>query len=272
MPLYDDEIKYSVKEASKILGISEQSLRYYDRIGLLEPYYRDPENRYRYYTINQFYLLEQFKYAKSLGLTVPEYASFPIKKEQVESGDYERTAQVLEGLLACNVRERDRLERCIAELEEMRNSLQILETHSLDGPPFNQQMPLRCAYAVDHDPSGPFENTSVRMRSTRAKYKDILTEHYGLLLSVDAAREGRIEYVKQYVVLSDCLEESDEIIHLPAGTYASFLHHAFRPDERFETLAEYLADRQPALPYLVADEVNFHESVNDIVHAVRVLE
>ena len=85
MPFYDDEKKYSVKETSRILGISEQSLRYYDRIGLLAPYYRDPDNLYRYYTINQFYQLEMFKYAKWLGLPVPEYRSIFITEDQVAS-------------------------------------------------------------------------------------------------------------------------------------------------------------------------------------------
>lgn len=272
MPLYDDEMKYSVKEASRILGLSPQSLRYYDRIGLLAPYYRDPENQYRYYTINQFYQLEMFKYAKSLGLAVPEYRSILITKEQSVLGDYRDVEDALDRLLVQNERERERLERCIADIESMKDNLEILRQHRVDGAPFEERLPLRCAYAIDHDPEKSFEKTSVRMRNTRGRYQEHLTEHYGFLLDVGAACEGRLEIMKQYVVLDTILEESNEIIHLPEGSYTSFLYHGFCPEERLESLSDFLADQPSKLPYLIADEVNYFEEVREIVHAVRVLQ
>lgn len=270
MPLYDDEVKYSVKEASRILGLSPQSLRYYDRIGLLAPYYRDPENQYRYYTINQFYQLEMFKYAKTLGLAVPEYRSILIKKEHVETGDYHEVDDALGKLLEQNKRERERLDRCIADIESMQRNLGILKRHRVDGEPYRQHLSARCAYVIDHDPSMPFEKTSVRMRRTRGKYQDHLTEHYGFLLDAEAAREGRLAIVRQYVVLDAFFDESDEIVHLPAGDYESFLYHGFCPEEPLGSLAAYLAEHPTSSSFLIADEVNFYEEVREIVHAVRV--
>ena len=40
---------YSIGEAAEILGISVQTLRYYDKIKLLEPAYINPNTGYRYY-------------------------------------------------------------------------------------------------------------------------------------------------------------------------------------------------------------------------------
>lgn len=272
MPLYDDETKYSVKETSRILGISEQSLRYYDRIGLLAPYYRDPDNLYRYYTINQFYQLEMFKYAKWLGLPVPEYRSIFITKSQIESGDYSETENALSHLLEQNIRERERLDRCIADIERMQLNMDVLKRNRIDGEPFAETLPLRCAYAIDHNPDLPFEQTSIRMRKTRTKYQDHLTEHYGFLLNAEAARKGHIEIVKQYVVLDAYFDESDEIIHLPEGTYANFLYHGFCPEEHMASLSRYLENKPLDLGYLIADEVNFYDEVKEIIHAVRVPE
>lgn len=272
MSVYNDEVRYSVKETSEILGISKKSLRYYDRIGLLAPYYRDPDNRYRYYTIKQFYQIELFKYAKFLGLPVPEYKSICITKNQVDAGDYHQIEDTLDSLLAQKLAEREQLNRCIAEVERMQQNLDVLRSSTIDGEPFEQKMPLRCAYAIDHDPSRPFEGTSVRMRMTRSKYQDHLTEQYGLLLDVEAAREGRLVIVKQYVVLDGYFDESEDVMHLPEGRYTNFLYHAFCPEEPLRSLARFLGDGQTRLPYLIADEVNYFEQVSEIVHAVRVLQ
>ena len=271
MPLYDDGTKYSVKEASNILGLNPQSLRYYDRIGLLAPFCRDPDNRYRCYTINQFYQLEMFKYAKSLGLQVSEYCSMFITREQVASGDFHEVRETFDRLLDRNLHERELLDRRIAEIEAMRRNLGVLERHRLNGEPFEGDLPVRCAYVVAHDSGTSFEKTSVCMRRTRNKYQNHLTEQYGFLLDVDAAREGRLEITKQYVVLDELFEESEEIVHLPAGTYTCFLYHGFCPEEPLGSLASFLSDRASKLPYLIADEMNFYEEVCEIVHAVRVL-
>lgn len=270
MPLYDDAVRYSVREVSKILGINEQSLRYYDRIGLLEPYYRDPETLYRYYTINQFYLLEMFKYAKSLGLPVSEYESLLITEEQMASKDFGRTEHVVDELIERKRDECEVLAAQVADLESMRRDMGILKENDIDGEAFYQDMSPRCVYAVDHDPDMPFEATSVLMRKTRRRYKGLLTEHYGFLLDTQAAREGRLEIVKQYVVLDACVDESDEVVRLPQGRHACFLYHGFRPEEPMGSLARFLGESGADPAYLVADEVGFFGKVADIVHAVRV--
>jgi DNA-binding transcriptional MerR regulator len=43
----------SIKEFSKLSGIEQTTLRYWDDIGLFSPARRDPENNYRYYTPEQ---------------------------------------------------------------------------------------------------------------------------------------------------------------------------------------------------------------------------
>lgn len=271
MSVYNDEVYYSVQETSDILGISKKSLRYYDRIGLLTPYYRNPENQYRYYTIKQFYQLELFKYAKQLGLPVPEYTSICITKEQVDAGDYHQVENTLQTLLEKKHAERARIDRSIAEIERMQRNLSTLKATTIDGAPFEEYVPARCAYVIDHDQHRPFENTSIRMRKTRSKYREYLTEQYGLLLDIDAARQGELVIVKQYVILNKWFDESEEIIHLPEGTYTNFLYHAFCPEEPLGNLAQFLDDKPIQLPYLIADEVNYFEAVSEIVHAVRVL-
>lgn len=41
----------SISELAKLRQVTTETLRYYDRIGLLKPVYVDPETNYRYYSI-----------------------------------------------------------------------------------------------------------------------------------------------------------------------------------------------------------------------------
>ena len=41
---------YSIKEAAKLSGLPESTLRYYETIGLMNPISRDPSSKHRRYT------------------------------------------------------------------------------------------------------------------------------------------------------------------------------------------------------------------------------
>ena len=57
---------YTVRDLAKMSGVSSQTLRYYDKIGLLPPsYYAD--NGYRYYKREQLLLLQQILFFRELG-------------------------------------------------------------------------------------------------------------------------------------------------------------------------------------------------------------
>jgi DNA-binding transcriptional MerR regulator len=56
--------QYSIRQASELLKMSKDTLRYYDKLGLVSP--ARGENRYRYYTeqdILYLQYIETFKYA-----------------------------------------------------------------------------------------------------------------------------------------------------------------------------------------------------------------
>lgn len=270
MPLYDNSRKYSVKETAQILGINSQSLRYYDRVGLIEPFYRDPDNQYRYYTINQFYQIEMFKLAKSLGLPLSDYRTIYFTDDQIERKDFRDLEQTLNDLERTTVIAREELDRRLFEIARMRKNISVLQKAAINGRPYYDTLPDRCIYVVDHDPSVPFEETSIRMRRGRRKYQNHLTEYYGFLLDTDAAQHGDLVIRKQFVELDAMLEESDEVLHLPRGTYANFLYHGFCPEEPTDSLSAYLTQRPVNAPYLVADEIGYYDQVPSIIHAVRV--
>lgn len=67
---------FSIKEISKMFGVSEQTLRYYDKIDLLKPGYVDPSNNYRYYFYEQFFNLSLILQLKELGVSLKEIKKY----------------------------------------------------------------------------------------------------------------------------------------------------------------------------------------------------
>ena len=78
----------TVGEMAKLNHISEQTLRLYDKRGLLSPSFRG-QNGYRYYDIKQSAVLDIIQYMKSLGISLKEI------KHQLENRDLGRIEAAL---------------------------------------------------------------------------------------------------------------------------------------------------------------------------------
>lgn len=66
----------TIGEFSKISETHIKSLRYYDQIGVLKPAYIDPNTKYRYYTFQQYGILEAIKTCIELNIPLKEFSSF----------------------------------------------------------------------------------------------------------------------------------------------------------------------------------------------------
>ncbi|ABR50495.1 putative transcriptional regulator, MerR family [Alkaliphilus metalliredigens QYMF] len=67
--------KFLIGELSKIFNISSDTLRHYDRIGLLKPDY-DQVNGYRYYSVEKFFALSRILFLKSLDISLEDIKQY----------------------------------------------------------------------------------------------------------------------------------------------------------------------------------------------------
>lgn len=67
---------FKIGEMSRIFHVSVSILRYYEKIGLLQPEYTDEQTGYRYYSTRQFETLNTIRYLRKLGLPLGEISSF----------------------------------------------------------------------------------------------------------------------------------------------------------------------------------------------------
>lgn len=73
--------RMTIGQMAKLNHVSEQTLRFYDKIHLLEPDTVSEETGYRYYSIKQSAVLDMIQYMKSLGMKLTDI------KKHLESGD-----------------------------------------------------------------------------------------------------------------------------------------------------------------------------------------
>lgn len=75
---------FTIGEISNLFDINIRTLRYYDEINLLKPEYVDSDSKYRYYSTNQFELLNTIKYLRTLNMPLPKIIDF-FKNREVDT-------------------------------------------------------------------------------------------------------------------------------------------------------------------------------------------
>lgn len=63
---------YRISEFSELTGLSKETLRYYEKAGLLEPARVDPVNKYRYYDDGSYFLAVLLVKLRNLGFSIQE--------------------------------------------------------------------------------------------------------------------------------------------------------------------------------------------------------
>lgn len=106
---------FSIGEMSKLNNISIQTLRYYDKIGLLKPKVISEKSQYRYYSIEQFFQMDVIKYYKTLGLSLNE-----IKKLMGRSTSMEEKLDMINF-------QQEVLENKLLEMEIIKNHLEYMK-------------------------------------------------------------------------------------------------------------------------------------------------
>lgn len=66
----------SIGKVSKLKNVSIKSLRYYDQIGILKPAFINTETNYRYYTMDQLYLLDAITVCIKLGIPLKDLNNY----------------------------------------------------------------------------------------------------------------------------------------------------------------------------------------------------
>ncbi len=107
---------FSIGEMSKLHNISIETLRHYDRTGILKPEYINEKTGYRYYSTQSFITIDLIKKCKAIGLSLDEIKEI--------KNDYTS----LESILTIIKNQKNIIDKKIVELNNIKKSIQNLES------------------------------------------------------------------------------------------------------------------------------------------------
>ena len=132
----------SIGEISKFTGVSKRSLRYYERIGLLEPAFIDPDSGYRYYALDQTYLIDMISYCIELDIPLKE-----LKKYIDANGTIHFAALLAYGKRIAEEKLRT-LERGLKLICDAEQKMELAEKYRQGGQIYAREVPEKIFYVV----------------------------------------------------------------------------------------------------------------------------
>jgi len=223
----------SIGEISKLTGASHRSLRYYERIGLLEPAFIDPDSGYRYYSFDQVYLIDIIKFC--IELDVP----LKVLEEYVDaSGVIDIRALLQYGKQTASGKLKT-LHRGLRFIQNMEQEIALAEKYQQGGEIYTREVPEKIVYA--HPCAQSFDE---------ADPLEIAKEFYDASLEIEAEEQlwefGLLcEYTpkgaSRYVFTELKVDRGQENIKvIPGGTYYCRLGETSAIEQAAEIFREQL--------------------------------
>lgn len=208
---------FSIGEIAKLFNISTQTLRLYDRIGLLKPSCINEKTGYRYYSINQFVNLECILRCRAVGFSLDEI-------KQLIGND-----SSIEAMLELTKKQKKSIRQKIEELELLEKQLDIYESKIKDAT----KVPFEEINVVYHDErmfkkyKENFTSEEELELGSRSVVLDIEEEYsihernISFMISYDEVLKYNKVLFKSILVEVNHVEkfQGEDIIKLPAGRY-----------------------------------------------------
>ncbi|HWQ50482.1 MAG TPA: MerR family transcriptional regulator, partial [Terriglobales bacterium] len=209
---------YSIGEVCELLDLSTQTLRYYDREGVVVPAYVDPETGYRKYAYDQIGYIERVRYLQGLGLSLKEIS------HAITGGDVASLTAALRRRSDEVALETARLAAVRAQLMWYIGYYEHLDKTGSNDVPFEVEEPCRYILAEPIGADEPCYGTAgarlLRRRHSKALAGLSFLRQVGYLLDYEALTEGRFAPTHFYIYLMERpAAPCPGVMALPAGRY-----------------------------------------------------
>ncbi len=224
----------TVGQMAKLNHISDQTLRLYDRMGLLSPSVRG-ENGYRYYELRQSAVLDIIQYMKSLGISLQEI------KVQLERHDLDWIESVLREKQRQTQAEIQQLKCQRSALERTIESVARYRTAPPDGTLQMEYIGARQMYVVDtgvnvydHD-AETYEEMLRDLQDClmRDKLPQIYFCNAGTILRKENFIAGRFYATEVFVFVDREFVPETLTCSIPAGNYACIYCNDFYKEKEY---------------------------------------
>jgi len=206
---------FTIGDMSKLFHIKVETLRYYDKIGLLQPQYINAQTNYRYYSTQQFERLNSIKYLRALGVPISKLLDFFNYRELntlVDMLNMQRTE------IARKKRELEQIERKISRrLEQIEDAVTTpLDTIAETILPEWRIAFLRRDYALGDDIEYPISE----LINNYGMVGNIFLGKIGLSISVSNLQASTFNcYSSIFMILEDEDQKTSSETMFPAREY-----------------------------------------------------
>lgn len=248
---------YSIGEVSKLNNISIKALRHYDKIGLLKPAHIDANSGYRYYTHEQFIVIDKIKKFKYWDIPLSELKELIYRDDDATLESFFKKQKAF-------------LDSEAKRIEESKNMLNKLREHFLyfNIVKMNTNVYVRHIHERHYILSPTPENADVeeidiafRKLLASPDYCDqAIINPYGYILDPEAFLQGKVDYDHIFVSI-DKSPKQDAPHHFvaPEGIYVCYSSKILAEQPTVKPLIEYLAINQLEPKLILAEEYISHK-------------
>ena len=219
---------YRIGETASLMGITPQTLRFYDKIGLVKPIKIDPRTGYRYYAYEQFHFIDRIKYLQSLGMPLDDI------KEVMLSKKVERLLPFLDQQKKVLEEEEKKIRHQIEMVDWYKDYFTYMERNE-DAPCV---MHLKERYYLQvpcykRDLLADMEIRLAKEKSEQGIDNAMYLRQYGYKISYDAFCKQKFRPDYYFIYLNEKVKDAPNILKLPEGDYLCFreriLEEAWNP-------------------------------------------
>lgn len=209
---------YKINEISKLYGIGVDSLRYYERIGVLKP--RRGDNGYRLYSLKDIYKLNIIRDLRQLDFSmkqIKEYLDYQSIGNTIAllQNEQELIQRQLENLNAARLSIQSRMDNLTAFSEAAVGKFVVKSL--LERPC------LQLNAEITRDEEADFAIKKLQWKH-ESKVQDLGSQSIGAIPSMEDFNKGVYGvYHSVFFILEQGIKEYDFI--LPAGQYISYFYH-----------------------------------------------
>ncbi|SKC42788.1 MerR family transcriptional regulator [Maledivibacter halophilus] len=261
--------RLSIGQMAELNHISKQTLRYYDKIKLLEPYFTDEETGYRYYDIRQSARLDIIQYMKSLGMKLKDI------KKQLDRNDPSLIKSVLRQKMY-------QIDEQICELEcqkrAVRRTLMCYERYEAsprDGTIVLEYIEDRSMYCIDAGINFYGHGIEVYEKMLRKLKESLIDDKLPQVYFCNAGtilRQKNLEQLNFYssevfVFVDKDYVPDDLTVSIPANTYLCIYCDKFEKEKKYiyrlldaikennyTIVGDYICEVLVELPFLAKNE------------------
>ncbi|MEG0051372.1 MAG: MerR family transcriptional regulator [Terrisporobacter sp.] len=230
----------SIGQMGKLNNISVQTLRHYEKFGLLRPSYINEETGYRYYSTKDFNTIDLIKQCKAMGLSLDE-----IKEVANNYTSLESIVDILGN-------QKKLINQKIKELENIKNKIESLE----DKIGFSLNKGINKVF-IKHNEERQFikynftdrfsDEFEINLRKILLEveryYENVNAEIAFTVSYEDIKKEGRAECKNVMINLGEGIYyEDDKVISMPRGEYLTmYFDDTYRDSGKYyDAIVEYI--------------------------------